>query len=154
MMQNQCVNTERSHYSGTMNGTINIVVGGGGFRLSGFGPVQINQLEYSQRFWLRLCQTDCIRPLIPSLRVQKEQWWKVNDSGLHHFKGLQGCVGLCTRWQWTNHFGSLTPCNIIYPVCFTCETTWSLVINAVMMLLLQKKNTSNTISFTTIFDLI
>ncbi|XP_030938552.1 probable inactive purple acid phosphatase 27 [Quercus lobata] len=38
--QNQCVNTERSHYSGTVNGTINIVVGGGGSHLSDFGPVQ------------------------------------------------------------------------------------------------------------------
>ncbi|KAM4115580.1 hypothetical protein ACJW30_04G160300 [Castanea mollissima] len=38
--QNQCVNTERSHYSGTVNGTINIVVGGGGSHLTDFGPVQ------------------------------------------------------------------------------------------------------------------
>ena len=40
LMQNQCVNTERSHYLGTVNGTINIVVGGGGSHLSDFGPVQ------------------------------------------------------------------------------------------------------------------
>ncbi|KAG2678538.1 hypothetical protein I3760_11G007300 [Carya illinoinensis] len=38
--QNQCVNKERSHYSGTVNGTIHIVVGGGGSHLSEFGPVQ------------------------------------------------------------------------------------------------------------------
>ncbi|KAJ6688359.1 PURPLE ACID PHOSPHATASE-RELATED [Salix koriyanagi] len=38
--QNQCVNTERSHYSGTVNGTIHVVVGGGGSHLSEFGPVQ------------------------------------------------------------------------------------------------------------------
>ncbi|XP_059657397.1 probable inactive purple acid phosphatase 27 [Cornus florida] len=38
--QNQCVNTERSHYSGTVNGTIHVVVGGGGSHLSEFSPVQ------------------------------------------------------------------------------------------------------------------
>ncbi|KAM2286563.1 hypothetical protein ACFX1S_039016 [Malus domestica] len=38
--QNQCVNTEKSHYSGTVNGTIHVVVGGGGSHLSAFGPVQ------------------------------------------------------------------------------------------------------------------
>lgn len=40
VMQNQCVNKEQSHYSGTVNGTIHIVVGGGGSRLAEFGPVQ------------------------------------------------------------------------------------------------------------------
>ncbi|KAA8542121.1 hypothetical protein F0562_023273 [Nyssa sinensis] len=38
--QNQCVNTERSHYSGTVNGTIHVVVGGGGSHLSEFSPLQ------------------------------------------------------------------------------------------------------------------
>lgn len=38
--QNQCVNNERSHYSGTMNGTIHVVVGGGGSHLSNFSDVQ------------------------------------------------------------------------------------------------------------------
>ncbi|KAE8123904.1 hypothetical protein FH972_018823 [Carpinus fangiana] len=38
--RNKCVNTERSHYSGTVNGTINVIVGGGGSHLSDFGPVQ------------------------------------------------------------------------------------------------------------------
>lgn len=40
MLQNQCVNTEKSHYSGTFNGTIHVVVGGGGSHLTDFGPVQ------------------------------------------------------------------------------------------------------------------
>lgn len=40
VLQNQCVNTEKSHYSGTVNGTIHIVVGGGGSHLSEFSPVQ------------------------------------------------------------------------------------------------------------------
>lgn len=40
MLQNQCVNTEKSHYSGTVNGSIHVVVGGGGSHLSAFGPVQ------------------------------------------------------------------------------------------------------------------
>lgn len=35
-LQNQCVNSEKSHYSGTMNGTIHVVVGGGGSHLSPF----------------------------------------------------------------------------------------------------------------------
>uniref|UniRef100_A0A2N9IEV5 Purple acid phosphatase n=1 Tax=Fagus sylvatica TaxID=28930 RepID=A0A2N9IEV5_FAGSY len=34
--QNQCVNSEKSHYSGTVNGTIHVVVGGGGCHLSEF----------------------------------------------------------------------------------------------------------------------
>lgn len=34
--QNRCVNPEKSHYSGTVNGTIHIVVGGGGSHLSKF----------------------------------------------------------------------------------------------------------------------
>ncbi|XP_012571378.1 nucleotide pyrophosphatase/phosphodiesterase [Cicer arietinum] len=34
--QNQCVNKEKTHYSGTVNGTIHIVVGGGGSHLSDF----------------------------------------------------------------------------------------------------------------------
>ncbi|XP_059442927.1 probable inactive purple acid phosphatase 27 isoform X1 [Corylus avellana] len=44
--QNQCVNTERSHYSGTVNGTINVIVGGGGSHLSDFGPVQTSWSLY------------------------------------------------------------------------------------------------------------
>ncbi|XP_043706345.1 probable inactive purple acid phosphatase 27 [Telopea speciosissima] len=38
--QNQCVNNEKSHYSGTVNGTIHVVVGGGGSHLSTFGQVK------------------------------------------------------------------------------------------------------------------
>ncbi|KAF5476554.1 hypothetical protein F2P56_003298 [Juglans regia] len=34
--ENQCVNTERSHYSGTVEGTIHVVVGGAGCHLSKF----------------------------------------------------------------------------------------------------------------------
>lgn len=40
VLQNQCVNTEKSHYSGTVNGTIHVVVGGGGSHLSDFSTVQ------------------------------------------------------------------------------------------------------------------
>ncbi|CAL0319855.1 unnamed protein product [Lupinus luteus] len=36
--QNQCVNSEKTHYSGTVNGTIHIVVGGGGSHLSDYTP--------------------------------------------------------------------------------------------------------------------
>ncbi|CAO2207381.1 unnamed protein product [Urochloa humidicola] len=34
--QNQCVTNEKSHYSGTMNGTIHVVAGGGGSHLNGY----------------------------------------------------------------------------------------------------------------------
>ncbi|KAL1333786.1 hypothetical protein HN51_062649 [Arachis hypogaea] len=37
--QNQCVNKERSQYSGTVNGTIHVVVGGAGSHLSNFSQV-------------------------------------------------------------------------------------------------------------------
>ncbi|XP_044486698.1 probable inactive purple acid phosphatase 27 isoform X2 [Mangifera indica] len=38
--QHQCVSTEKSHYSGAVNGTIHIVVGGGGSHLADFGPIR------------------------------------------------------------------------------------------------------------------
>ncbi|XP_024929268.3 probable inactive purple acid phosphatase 27 isoform X1 [Ziziphus jujuba] len=44
--QNQCVNTEKTHYSGTVNGTIHVVVGGGGSHLSDFGPIQTSWSIY------------------------------------------------------------------------------------------------------------
>ncbi|XP_061371796.1 probable inactive purple acid phosphatase 27 [Gastrolobium bilobum] len=37
--QNQCVNKETTHYSGTVNGTIHVVVGGAGSHLSDFATV-------------------------------------------------------------------------------------------------------------------
>ncbi|KAF7112418.1 hypothetical protein RHSIM_RhsimUnG0231300 [Rhododendron simsii] len=37
--QNQCVNSGKSHYSGTVNGTIHVVVGGAGSHLSAFSQV-------------------------------------------------------------------------------------------------------------------
>ncbi|KAH6802535.1 purple acid phosphatase 27 [Perilla frutescens var. frutescens] len=37
--QNQCVNSAKSHYSGTVNGTIHVVVGGGGSHLSEFTTI-------------------------------------------------------------------------------------------------------------------
>ncbi|CAN1850679.1 Probable inactive purple acid phosphatase 27 [Linum perenne] len=38
--QNICVNKEKTHYSDTVNGTIHVVVGGGGSHLSDFTPLQ------------------------------------------------------------------------------------------------------------------
>lgn len=38
-VQNRCVNKERNHYSGTVNGTIHVVVGGAGSHLSKFSPL-------------------------------------------------------------------------------------------------------------------
>lgn len=34
-----CVNPEKTHYSGTVNGTIHVVVGGAGAHLSEFGEI-------------------------------------------------------------------------------------------------------------------
>ena len=39
VVQNICVNDEKSHYSGVVNGTIHIVTGGAGKNLSPFSPV-------------------------------------------------------------------------------------------------------------------
>ncbi|PKA63820.1 putative inactive purple acid phosphatase 27 [Apostasia shenzhenica] len=44
--QSQCVNNEKSHYSGTMNGTIHVVVGGGGSHLSNFSSVETSWSLY------------------------------------------------------------------------------------------------------------
>lgn len=38
--QNQCVNKEKSHYSGVVNGTIHVVAGGGGSHLSQFSTLK------------------------------------------------------------------------------------------------------------------
>ncbi|KAI9174932.1 hypothetical protein LWI28_024863 [Acer negundo] len=44
--QNQCVNKEKQHYSGTVNGTIHVVVGGAGSHLSKFSDVITNWSLY------------------------------------------------------------------------------------------------------------
>ncbi|XP_052181678.1 probable inactive purple acid phosphatase 27 [Diospyros lotus] len=44
--QNRCVNEERSHFSGTVNGTIHVVVGGGGSQLSEFSQVNTSWSLY------------------------------------------------------------------------------------------------------------
>ncbi|KAK1295222.1 putative inactive purple acid phosphatase 27 [Acorus calamus] len=44
--QNQCVSNEKSHYSGTVNGTIHIVAGGGGSHLSNFTDVKTDWSIY------------------------------------------------------------------------------------------------------------
>ncbi|KAF5730950.1 calcineurin-like phosphoesterase [Tripterygium wilfordii] len=44
--QNQCVNEEKHHYSGTVNGTIHVVVGGGGSHLSKYSDVVPNWSLY------------------------------------------------------------------------------------------------------------
>lgn len=45
-MQNQCVSNEKSHYAGTMNGTIHVVAGGGGSHLSDFTTLQTDWSLY------------------------------------------------------------------------------------------------------------
>ncbi|GMY15114.1 probable inactive purple acid phosphatase 27 [Fagus crenata] len=44
--QNRCVNPEKSHYSGSLNGTIHVVVGGGGSHLSTFSQAPPNWSLY------------------------------------------------------------------------------------------------------------
>lgn len=46
VVQNRCVNSEKSNYSGTMNGTIHVVVGGAGSHLSEFSKLQTNWSLY------------------------------------------------------------------------------------------------------------
>ncbi|KAM3382188.1 hypothetical protein P3S68_007761 [Capsicum galapagoense] len=49
--QNQCVNSERSHYSGIVNGTIHVVVGGGGIHLLEFTPINTSWRLYRDYEW-------------------------------------------------------------------------------------------------------
>ncbi|KAM0033244.1 putative phosphodiesterase I [Helianthus debilis subsp. tardiflorus] len=48
---NQCVNSEISHYSGTVNGTIHVVVGGGGSHLSEFTKINTFWSLYKDHDW-------------------------------------------------------------------------------------------------------
>ena len=50
-MQNQCVNSDKSHYSGTVKGTIHVVVGGGGSHLSEFTTAIPNWSIYRDYDW-------------------------------------------------------------------------------------------------------
>ncbi|XP_012833455.1 PREDICTED: probable inactive purple acid phosphatase 27 [Erythranthe guttata] len=49
--QNKCVNSEKSHYSGTVDGTIHVVVGGGGSHLSEFSTVNTSWSLYKDYDW-------------------------------------------------------------------------------------------------------
>ncbi|XP_023743653.1 nucleotide pyrophosphatase/phosphodiesterase [Lactuca sativa] len=49
--QNQCVNLETSHYSGTVRGTIHVVVGGGGGHLSDFTEINTYWSLYKDHDW-------------------------------------------------------------------------------------------------------
>ncbi|KAH9622245.1 hypothetical protein KSS87_021328 [Heliosperma pusillum] len=44
--QNQCMNSEKNNYSGTLNGTIHVVVGGGGSHLSKFSSLNTSWSLY------------------------------------------------------------------------------------------------------------
>lgn len=50
-VQNKCVNSEKHDYSGTTNGTIHVVVGGGGSHLSEFSTVQTSWSLYKDYDW-------------------------------------------------------------------------------------------------------
>ncbi|GER43662.1 purple acid phosphatase 27 [Striga asiatica] len=50
-VNNKCVNSEKSRYSGTVNGTIHVVVGGGGSHLSEFSPVSASWSLYRDYDW-------------------------------------------------------------------------------------------------------
>ncbi|CAI9280528.1 unnamed protein product [Lactuca saligna] len=49
--QNKCVNSEISRYSGTVNGTIHVVVGGGGSHLSSFTKINTFWSLYKDQDW-------------------------------------------------------------------------------------------------------
>nr|XP_019070186.1 nucleotide pyrophosphatase/phosphodiesterase-like isoform X2 [Solanum lycopersicum] len=49
--QNQCVNKETSHYSGVVNGTIHVVVGGGGSHLSQFTSLNTRWSVFKDYDW-------------------------------------------------------------------------------------------------------
>ncbi|KAK4489238.1 hypothetical protein RD792_005035 [Penstemon davidsonii] len=49
--QNKCVSSEKTHYSGTVNGTIHVVVGGGGSHLSEFSTVNTSWSLYKDYDW-------------------------------------------------------------------------------------------------------
>lgn len=49
--QNKCVSSEKSHYSGTVNGTIHVVVGGAGSHLSEFSPLNTTWSLYKDYDW-------------------------------------------------------------------------------------------------------
>ncbi|XP_051115042.1 probable inactive purple acid phosphatase 27 [Andrographis paniculata] len=49
--QNKCVNPEKHHYSGTVNGTIHVVVGGAGAHLSEFSKVNTSWSLYKDFDW-------------------------------------------------------------------------------------------------------
>lgn len=49
--QNKCVSSEKSHYSGTVNGTIHVVVGGAGSHLSEFSPLNTTWSVYKDYDW-------------------------------------------------------------------------------------------------------
>ncbi|XP_049413651.1 probable inactive purple acid phosphatase 27 isoform X2 [Solanum stenotomum] len=49
--QNQCVNKETSHYSGVVNGTIHVVVGGGGSHLSQFTTLNTRWSVFKDYDW-------------------------------------------------------------------------------------------------------
>ena len=69
-MQNQCVNSDKSRYSGTTNGTIHVVVGGGGSHLSEFTTAIPNWSIYRDYDWgfVKLTAFNCSSPL----RVQEK----------------------------------------------------------------------------------
>lgn len=50
-MQNQCVKSGKSHYSGPVNGTIHVVVGGGGSHLSEFSVLNTSWSLYKDYDW-------------------------------------------------------------------------------------------------------
>ncbi|KAL1569810.1 putative inactive purple acid phosphatase 27, variant 2 [Salvia divinorum] len=49
--ENKCVNFEKSHYSGTVNGTIHVVVGGAGAHLSEFSTLNTTWSVYKDYDW-------------------------------------------------------------------------------------------------------
>ena len=92
-MQNQCVNSDKSRYSGTMNGTIHVVVGGGGSHLSEFTTAIPNWSIYRDYDWgfVKLTAFNCSSLLFEYKKSRDE---KVYDSFTisREYKDVLACV--------------------------------------------------------------
>jgi hypothetical protein len=114
MYQNQCMTKETTRYSGTMNGTIFVVAGGGGshlsdyttaiprwsvFRDSDYGFVKLTSFNHSSR---------------PAVRVQEEQR-RQGLRLLHHRQGLPRRAQLRARQLLPHNARHLKTISILPP---------------------------------------
>nr|XP_023915863.1 probable inactive purple acid phosphatase 27 [Quercus suber] len=91
--QNQYINSDKSHYSGTVNGTIHVVVGGGGSHLSEFTTAIPNWSIYRDHDWGFLKLTAFNRSSL-LFEYKKSSDGKVYDSFTisREYKDVLACV--------------------------------------------------------------